>query len=105
MILLVKEKKGYTVRLIDIENGIELRSDNKNLTIGSLLTAKNVEITGNFITSMNIISEIIGDSSKGRVEVDISKVKLGDLIDGVPVLGLGKTYAKSGKKMAYAYFK
>lgn len=106
--LLVKEVKGYSYRLLDLELGETFRlhrSEAKklNLTVGSLLTC-DYETSGSAISDLKIHHEVIGDSSKKRVEVDTTEVSVGDLIDGVPVLNLGTVYAKAGKKMAYAYF-
>ena len=108
MKILVKEKRGYSFRLLDLENNISYRAmqkDFKNLfLVGSLLTVSNFEAQSDLIISMTIDNEIIGDSSKKRIEVDTAVVKVGDLIDNVPVLKLGQAYAKAGKKVAYAYF-
>lgn len=108
MKLLVKEIRGYSFRLLDLESNQTYRLMKKeapsDLVVGSLLTA-DIETSDDLITDITILDEIIGDSSKARVEVCVDDVKIGDLIDGVPVLNLGKVYAKGGKKMAYAYFK
>jgi len=107
MKILVTEKKGSSFRLLDLENNISYRAmqkDFKNLFVGSLLTVSNFEAQSDLIISMTIDNEIVGDSSKKRIEVDTAVVKVGDLIDNVPVLKFGQAYAKAGKKVAYAYF-
>lgn len=107
--LLVKEKKGYSFRLLNTKTGETFRAfqkDFKNISflVGSLLTAQ-MEASDDLITSIEILNEVVGDSTKTRVEVEVENVKIGDLIDGVPVLNFGQVYAKKGKKVAYAYFK
>jgi len=107
MKILVTEKKGSSFRLLDLENNYSYRAnqkDFKNLLVGSLLTVSNFEALSDSIISMTIDNEIVGDSSKKRIEVDTASVKVGDLIDNVPVLKLGQAYAKAGKRVAYAYF-
>ena len=106
MKLLVKEFKGSSFRLVDINTRTTYRamkSDFKNLLVGSLLNA-DIESSDDLILKMTINNEVFGDSSKQRIEVCTDEVKLGDLIDGVPVLSFGKEYAKKGKRTAYAYF-
>ncbi|MDO4700689.1 MAG: hypothetical protein Q4A69_08405 [Moraxella sp.] len=104
--LLVKEFKGYSFRLIDVATNETYRAMKKehDLAVGSLLTVNELNVENDLIKSMVITNEIVGDSSKKRIEVCVDEVKLGDLIDGIPVLNFGKIYAKKGKKMAYAYF-
>lgn len=103
---LVTELKGYSFRLLDLESGKEIRAMKKeyDLCVGSLIEA-DIEVSGGSIDSMKIISEIVGDSSKPRVELSVSDYKIGDLYEGVPILNFGKSYAKKGVKVAYAYFK
>ena len=107
MKLLVQELKGHSYRLLDLDSRNYFRAMKKDydLTVGSILHTANEDITGDLISEMTIILEVVGDSTKARVEVCADDVKVGDLIDGVPVLNIGKTYAKQGKKMAFAYFK
>lgn len=107
MKLLVKELKGYSFRLVNIETQETYRAMKKehDLLVGSLLDVSDVDFSSDLINSMTVNNEIVGDSTKERIEVCVDEVKLGDLIDGVPVLNFGRTYAKKGKKMAYAYFK
>jgi hypothetical protein len=109
MKLLVKEKKGYSFRLLDIDTKEVYRAFQRDFKLkfvaGSLLEISSLEHDMGMITSMKVENEVIGDSSKARIEVDTDLVKVGDLIDGVAVLNLGQVYAKKGKKMAYAYFK
>lgn len=106
-LLLVQEIKGSSFRLLDIAENKYYRAMKAdfNLCVGSLLTVDSLEVYGDLIESMSIAGEVVGDSEKARIEVDTAIVKIGDLIEGVPVLNLGKSYAKAGKKMAYAYFK
>jgi intracellular sulfur oxidation DsrE/DsrF family protein len=59
----------------------------------------------NLLGALSVEIEIIGDSSKERVEVCTEQVSIGDLIDGVPIVNFGAKYAIKGHKMAYAYFK
>lgn len=108
MKFIVKEIKGYSYRLINIEDNCEYRLLKRDaydgIVLGSLITA-NVELSGKAIMEIELLDEIVGDSSKNRVEVCTDDYKLGDLIDGVPIVNFGRSYAKNGKKMAYAYFK
>lgn len=111
MKLLVKGKTGYTFRLLDIEVNKEYRvfqRDFKGIefTAGSLLDVDLSvnDIDGDLITNMTITSEIIGDQTKAKVKVDVS-IKLGDLVDGVPVLRLGSSWAEKGQKVRNAFFK
>ncbi len=106
--LLVKEKKGASWRLKDLESGKEHRAFERDFPEidfipGSLFICEYVD--RGCLAELKIEKEILGDSSKERVEVCVDEVKVGDLIDGIPVLNLGRRYAKGGKKMAYAYFK
>lgn len=113
MKFLVKEKKGYSFRLLCLETEKTYRvfqRDFKNIDFvtGSLLTVSNIndeELLGDLISSFTVDNEIMGDSSKKRVEVCVDDFKIGDLIDGVPILNFGIAYAKDRKKMRYAYFK
>lgn len=105
--LLVKELKGYTFRLLDLETYKTFRAHKNefDLTIGSLLTVDDIELFNDLITKMNVTSEIVGDSTKERIKVFIDEVKIGDLIDGVPILNFGQNWAEKGRKVSYAYFK
>ena len=106
--LLVTEKKGSTFRLFDIKEKITYRLFQRDididLTIGSLIGGE-IEVYGDLITSIKVANEVIGDSSKARVELPINDFKIGDLYEGVPILRFGSSYAKGGKKVAFAYFK
>lgn len=106
--LLVTEKKGSTFRLFDIKEKITYRLFQRDvdidLTIGSLIECE-IEVYGDLITSIKVINEIVGDSSKARVELPINDFKVGYLYEGVPILRFGSSYAKGGKKVAFAYFK
>lgn len=106
--LLVNEKKGATYRLIDLDTNEEIRAfqrhfENIDFIIGTLFICEYENI--GYLSALNVQEEILGDSKKKRIEVCVDKIKIGDLVDGIPVLSLGKKYVKEGKKMAYAYFK
>jgi len=109
MKLLILEKKGYSFRLLDIESRKTYRALSRNFniifTVGSLLEVDEVSVSGDLIEAFNLITETVGDSTKPRVELCIDDYKVGDIFEGVPILTLGKSYAKAGKKVAYAYFK
>lgn len=107
MKLLIKELKGYSYRILDVETSKTFRAMKKDFDfcVGSLLDVQDFEASGDLIIAMTIIKEIVGDTSKARVELDTEEYKIGDLYDGVPILSFGRSYAKAGKKMAYAYFK
>jgi hypothetical protein len=106
--LLVKEKKGATYRLFDLDTEQTVRAfqrDFKDIDfiIGTLFEC---EYTDNgCLNNLDVKKEILGDSQKQRVEVHTDDIKIGDLVDGVPVLNLGQKYVKDGQKMAYAYFR
>jgi hypothetical protein len=107
--LLVKEYKGYTYRLIDVDTEQEMRVFSRDFKkidfiVGNLFKC-NYVASGNLIQELDIIEEFLGDSSKTRVEICIDNFKIGDLIDNVPIFSIGTSYVKNGKKMAYAYFK
>ena len=100
--LLIQEKKGSTFRLFDLETKKVLRvfeRDFKEIdfTVGSLLDCK-YDFRGDLIEDLKVNNEIVGDSSKARIEVNVAEVKIGDLIDGVPVLSIGKFSQKAARK-------
>jgi hypothetical protein len=110
--LLIKEKKGYSFRAIDIETKKTYRifqSDFKDFkfTVGALLEVElnDENIYGDLINSMTINKEILGDSTKAKIKVNADTTKIGDLIDGVPILNFGTIWSEKGCKLAYAYFK
>jgi len=107
--LLVKEKKGRTFRLLDLDNGNTIRAFQRDFPeidfiVGTLFICT-YEEKGDLLGTLSVDIEIIGDHSKERVEVYTDQVSIGDFIDGVPVVNIGVKYAKKGHKMAYAYFK
>ncbi len=111
MKLLVKGINNGSYRLLDIEEKKEYRvfqRDFKEIEFiaGSLLDVdlSDDDIDGDLITNMTITSEIVGDQTKAKVKVDAS-IKLGSLIDGVPVLRLGPSWAEKGQKVRNAFFK
>lgn len=105
--LLIVAKKGYSFRLLDIESQImyrALESEFPDLAIGGLMLAERVKITGDLIESMNVLFTIKGDSAKPRVEKIAGDFAIGDLVDGVPILSIGKPYYRGGEKRVYVYF-
>ena len=106
--LLILGKKGGSFRLFDVENKETYRAFQKNiefdLTVGSLIYCS-YETEGGLIEKISVEKEIVGDSDKKRVLVCVDETSVGDLVDNVPVMSLGKSFGKNGKKMAYAYFK
>ena len=108
--LLVIEMKGKTYRLLDIDSKDIYRVfqrdfDSVDFIVGSLFEVSNMKTSGTLIMSFDVVNETLGDSTKPRVELCIDEYKIGDLVDGVPILNFGKKYAKAGKKVAYAYFR
>jgi len=108
--LLVKEKKGGTFRLLDLDTGITIRAFERDFPevdfiVGTLFICTYEEAYLGYLGALSVEMETVGDSSKKRVEVCTEEVSIGDLIDGVPIVNFGAKYAKKGRKMAYAYFK
>lgn len=106
--LLVKEIKGYSFRLLNLNNGKSYRAlsrEFKDMVVGELLTVINFDPLSELIEELEIIAITAPDSSKGRVAVSLDQFQIGDLVDGVPILNLGKRFYKDGDLRAYAYFK
>ena len=76
----------------------------KRLTVGTLIYCEDVEFNGDLIESMRVVDEIIGDSTKPKLKVVVGSKKIGELVDGVPIMGFGKEWAEKGQKVCYAYF-
>ena len=106
--LLVIEKRGYTHRLLDLDKGKMIRAFQRNYSeidfIPGTLFICEYEDDGH-LKNFIVEEEILGDSEKKRIEICTDELSVGDLIDGVPILNIGKKYAKNGRKMAYAYFR
>ncbi|CAH0530720.1 hypothetical protein CTH30272_03062 [Allocatenococcus thiocycli] len=107
--LMISEKKGYSYRLKDPKTNETFRVFARDypeidFIVGTLLVC-DYKASGDMIDSITVHKEIVGDSSKAKVEVCVEDFSIGDLIDGTPILKFGKQYAKKGKKMAYAFFK
>ena len=106
--LLIAKEKGHSLRLLDLDDGLKeyraITRDNPDLVVGGLLLVESFETTGNLIDSMNVLMTVKGDVSKERVEIDVKETRIGDLIDGVPILSMGKRFYKKGREKAYAYF-
>ena len=109
MKFLVLGKSGATFRLRDLETGKSFRAfgrDHPDVDFlqGTLFIGE-FETSGDLLDKMDISEEILGDSAKKPVELCTDDFKVGDLVDGVPILNFGRMYAKGGKKCAKAYFK
>lgn len=105
--LLVQKLKGYSFRLLDIDSGSILRAlvrKYPSLAIGELLLVEDLVLKGDLIEKMNIFFCVKGDHRKERKPISFDTTKVGDLIDGVPVLHIGQAFYVNDEKKAYAYF-
>lgn len=106
--LLVRELKGATYRLLDLNTNKEIRAFERDFPevdfiVGTLFECEYKN--SGCLSEFTVINEILGDNSKERVELPIKKYSIGDVFEGVPILNFGRAYAKKGEKVAYAYFK
>lgn len=105
--LLVQQLKGYSFRLLNLEDGQiyrALRQEFPDLTPGELLTVTSFETSGDLVEELEVVSITAPNTSKKRIKVSLSEFKVGDLVDGAPILGLGQSFYEDGEKKAYAYF-
>jgi len=80
--LLVRELKGATYRLLDLELGTEIRAfqrdfENVDFIVGTLFECDYE--AGAILQTLTIHNEIIGDSEKERIELPIDDYKVGGL--------------------------
>lgn len=116
--LLILGKKGYTFRLLMLNNQYENPEKNitfrikeselnkYNLGSGALITVKSTCLPSNnlLIDKLELVGVVGGDTKKQRVLVISENYKIGDLIDEIPIMRFGKPFSQSGKNVRYAYF-
>lgn len=116
--LLILGKKGYTFRLLMLNNQYENPEKNitfrikeselnkYNLVSGALITVKSTCLPSNnlLIDKLELVGVVGGDTKKQRVLVISENYKIGDLIDEIPIMRFGKPFSQSGKNVRYAYF-
>lgn len=110
---LVKQKKSafFYADELNTSSSVDIESD---YITADLLPNSIVELEGvytgkkglysNAFRASRIVSETYAQTDKPRIEVECGVVKIGDLIDGAPVMAFGQPFVKKGKKVCYAYF-
>lgn len=105
---LVTNFRGSSFRLLDLDTKEQFRALESmfpDMVPGTLLRATNVATEDTLITRLEVEVAVVGDASKPRQVVETKKTRIGDLVDGVPVMRLGPVFYDKGVKKAYAYFK